>query len=118
MPVAEHGGPVSVARFVERVSPRVLCDHTKYGRMCQILKKIVALANEVTDACTFLFEVIGVALLCGDLSEDDMTTGILTGTRTKGSFGFAHATNVKRRSLHWLMHEVGLLASGLGTAVS
>ena len=89
-------------RFAERASPRSLVDPTRCMRICLAIKK-ASTPDELSEMCAFVMESFGVALICGDTKEEDLTIEWLAGSKTE--VGFCQTQIAKSKLIKYFIEE-------------
>ena len=67
----------------------------KFMRICLAIKK-ASTPDELSEMCAFVMESFGVALICGDTKEEDLTIEWLAGSKTEVGFCQTQITKNKK----------------------
>ena len=97
--VVQDPAKLKACRFVEKVCPAMFRDPNKLKKFITVYKNIVA-AHDLDQLLVFAFEHLAVALLNGDVSEDEANIEFLVGARPTDK-AWAHETSSRFDFLRW-----------------
>ena len=116
LPVVQVAAKLNACRFVEKVCPAMFRDPNKIRKFLTAFKQIVA-PSDLDHVLVFAFESLAVALLIGDVSEDEANIEFLVGARPTDK-AWAHETSTRASFLRWFFSKNCEVAAGASTAVS
>ena len=116
LPYAKNTAASGAIRLVDGYAPKLLQDHSKFMRICQVSKKITAPGN-MFEVFTLFMQQLYVDLVSGELQVDDGTLEFFLGTKNT-SVGYVHTQQRKAYWIKWFIHEQLLqAASGANSTV-